>query len=562
MAKVTSKTATVRYKFANGFEGRDATTNKDQRFINVFPEKVGDRILLVKRPGLDNYLETSEGEGRGIFSFNNHIWSVIGSKIYRDNTDTGITLGTSTGIVGGTQCTEEGLGRLFICDGTDAYVIDTSNVITKVPTTYTAWAANTAYTVGSHVRPTVANTIYYEVQSTSGSSPYTSGASEPTWPTQIGNTVVDNEITWVARGYYGGFPSPHIPTPVYIDGYVCLPAADSADIYNCDLENPYGWSASNYITSELFPDEVTALARQNNQVVAFGQTGTEFFFDNGANQPTGTPLAKTSSAFLQMGSCAPFAIGQNERYCFFISQSQTGGRAVWRLDGFQPTKVSDEAIGRVLDAEGDDIIDATAYLLRLVGHFFYTICLKNRTLVYDIEENVWHEWTSTTQQTVTDSQINGSTLDTKAINGNGIANTGYNTTAWVWRYATDIGNGDVYFLHQESGDIAKFNRTSYKDVGQIIRCEVQTPIIDFGSYKRKFIHRLNIISDLAQNDVFVRWSDNDYQTWSLPKVINMESRPTLHRLGATRRRAFNIYYTDNYPLRIEGFEFIVEEGET
>ena len=558
MAIQTTKMSNVRYKFSGGWQGRTASTNKDQRFINVFPEKVDDsRTLLVKRPGLDTYLETDAGEGRGIFHYNNYIWSVIGNKLYRNNTYTGTTLGTSTGVVGFTECTEEGLPRLFLCDGTDGYIINTSSVITKIPTTYTAWAATTTYSLGTKRRPTVANTIYYEV-TTAG----TSNGTEPTWPTTLGTTVTDGTVVWTARGYYGGFPSPHTPTPVYLDGYVCLAHADSADIYNCDLENPYGWSASNYITSELFPDEVVALARQNNLVVAFGQTGTEFFYDNGANQPTGTPLAKYTSAFLQMGSCAPYAVGQNERYCFYISQSQSGGRAAWMLDGVQPTKISDEAIGRALDAEGDAIINTTGYLLRLVGHFFWVICLTERTLVFDIEEKVWHEWSSTSVVNFTQSQINGSVINTLSINGSASGNTLYNTTAWVWRFASDIGNGDVYFLHESSGDIAKSNYLSYKDAGQLIRCEIQTPIIDFGSYKRKFIHRLSIVSDLATNYIFVRWSDDDYRTWSNSKALDMNSRPVLHRLGATRRRAFNIYYTDDYPLRIEALDIIVEEGET
>lgn len=557
-SRTSSKTTNLRYKFTGGWQGRTADSTKDQRFINVFPEKVGDdRVLLVKRPGITPYFETTSAEGRGIFHFNNHIWSVIGSKIYRDNVDTGTTLATSTGIVGFTECTEEGLGRLFICDGTDGYLVNTSNVITKIPTSFTAWAATTAYSLGEKRRPTAANTIYYEVI-TAG----TSSGTQPTWPTTIGTTVTDGTVVWIAKGYYGGFPSPHIPTPVYLDGYIFLPHADTADIYNCDLENPYGWSASNYITSELFPDEITALARQNNQVVAFGQTGTEFFFDNGANQPTGTPLAKTASAFLQMGSCAPFAIGQNERFCFFISQSQSGGRAAWQLDGFQPVKISDEAIGRALDAEGSNITNATGYLLRLVGHFFYVICLTSRTLVYDIEEKKWHEWTSTQLLNVTESQINGTVINKFEINGSAVGNTLYNTTAWAWKFASDIGDGEVYFLHTTNGDIVKSDPTSYKDAGQIIRCEIQTPSIDFGSYKRKFIHRLTVVGDLATSYLFLRWSDDDYRTWSDAKPLDMNKRPVMHRLGVTRRRAFNIYYTDDYPLRIEGFDLIVEEGET
>lgn len=56
------------------------------------------------------------------------------------------------------------------------------------------WAAATAYTAGDLVRPTTGNDneYIYEAQTT-GSSHAT---TEPTWPTTIGNTVVDNGVTW------------------------------------------------------------------------------------------------------------------------------------------------------------------------------------------------------------------------------------------------------------------------------------------------------------------------------------------------------------------------------
>jgi len=59
------------------------------------------------------------------------------------------------------------------------------------------WQASTAQVVDDVVRPTVDNNYKYAVQSISGGA---TGASEPTWPTTVGNTVVDNEVTWVCLG--------------------------------------------------------------------------------------------------------------------------------------------------------------------------------------------------------------------------------------------------------------------------------------------------------------------------------------------------------------------------
>jgi len=57
------------------------------------------------------------------------------------------------------------------------------------------WAASTAYTLGSIRCPlAVANGYFYEV-TTAG----TSAATEPVWPTVVGNTVTDGTITWTCR---------------------------------------------------------------------------------------------------------------------------------------------------------------------------------------------------------------------------------------------------------------------------------------------------------------------------------------------------------------------------
>lgn len=67
-----------------------------------------------------------------------------------------------------------------------------------------AWQGATAYSVGDYVRPSTQNGYRYKVTAIAGSG--TSGASEPTWPTTVGGTVIDNaganQITWTCFSPY------------------------------------------------------------------------------------------------------------------------------------------------------------------------------------------------------------------------------------------------------------------------------------------------------------------------------------------------------------------------
>ena len=513
-----SEVKVEKYKFrANQFQGRNSTSlTKDQRLINCYIESIEPatlyspgRVAIVKRPGVDQFYANTSGVGRGIWAFNDKIWHVIGDVLYKSGVAEGTVLTTTTGYVGSVGCTIAGIPALFFCDGTKGYVINSSDVVTLI-------------------------------------------------------TDVD-------------FPTPHIPTPVYIDGYVLVARAASADIYNSDLDAPTAWTASNFITAELFPDIVTSLARQNNQVVAFGEKSTEFFYD--AANPTGTPLSRNTGAFLQVGCASPYAVGQNERFCIFVGQSDSGGRTVWKLDGFQPEQISTESIDRVLDAEGTSITSATSMLLRLLGHFFYVLHLSNRTFVYDIKEKLWHEWANATSNRFAVAQIDG-TAGADGITGNFVINglsqiNGHyiNKPAYIslgsinanffYAQAADLGDGRVFLLGGTNGTVGKFNETKYQDENLNIYCQFTTPIIDFDTYQRKFLHQLTVVGDLSSSSaLFIRWSDDDYQSYSSYKSLSRSSRPVFTRLGMFRRRNFDFAFFNDLPFRMEGLDLVYTTGET
>jgi len=533
---------TFRFPLIGTFQNRNALGTQDQRFINFFPESIKNavtdnkKIYLVKRPGLALSYQLAAGVGRGMYGWNGFNYAVVGDKVYKDSTLL-ITLTTSTGHVGFTEATNATGTVLFMHDGTYGYVIYDDDSYIRIPETLSAWAGTTAYIASDRIIPTVDNGFYY--------SPTVGGVSagsQPTWPTTIGSTVTDGTITWECMGYYDpdGLPKNALPYPVYLDGSIFLIArrtdgSNSQSIFNSDIDNPLSWGSNNFIDAESYPDNLVALARQNNMIIALGTTSGEFFY-NGVN--TTSPLAPNESLTLQMGCIAPTSVAQQERFCMFVGQSGIGGTAVWLLDGFAPNKVSDEYIEKMVDAEivagGADNI--TGYSLRTVGHFFYILNLPttDRTLVYDLEEKMWHEWSSNDA----DSHV-----------------------MFVGKYASDAEDGQNYIQDATTGAVYLLSATTYQDNSTDILAEAITTKYDFESMNRKFMSSLNVVGDLVSGDTIdIRWSDDDYNTWSNWKTISLTSRPIFARLGSFRRRAFDVLYTGNHLYRIESLEVDVSLG--
>lgn len=531
---VESTYKTQRLPFVGSHNSRDATGSKDQRYVNCFPESIknplnnGKRIYLIKRPGLTTLVNPGNvAVGRGIFYWKARVYSVFGNKLYSGTTLIQ-TLGTSTGTVGFVAINGP-TSYLFVCDGTDGYLITTADVVTQVNPTYSAWTATTALALGVKRRPIVANSLYYEV-TTAG----TTGAGEPAWPTTVGNTVVDGTVTWTCRGYYGGFPSPHQPTPVFLDGYIFLSQTDTDKIFNCDVDLPASWNPIMFISAEMYPDNIVALGRQNNQLVAFGENSIEFFFD--AANVNQSPLARNDGASQQVG-CAGFnSTTSFEQNMLFVGESELGGRAVWQIEAFQPKKVSIEWVDRLIDAEGTNLVNCNAFILRQGGHQFYVLNLTTRTVVYDLEEKMWHEWST---------------------------NSSGSHAPFSCLFSCDY-SGSALMQHTSNGKVYKFDPTSYQDDGTAILVEAVTSLIDFDDNDRKVCHSFVLICDRTSvtSNAFVSYSDNDYVTWSTPRAVDISNRPFLMRLGMFRRRAFKVTYIDNFPFRVEALELYINKHLT
>ena len=337
------------------------------------------------------------------------------------------------------------------------------------------------------------------------------------------------------------FPSPHIPMPVFLDGYLFLAKEGTQDIYNSQLDLPLSWSEGGsggpmYISAEMYPDTVRALSKNNNYIYAIGRGSIEYLYD--AAVSTGSPLARENSAVQQFGTPAPRSVVQTEKEVILIGETGNGGHTIWAIDGFKEREISIPSVRNILREEDPNLGSAIGNCVRVSGQKLYILCLTSRTLVYSFDTQMWAEWRS---------GFDGS-------------------VAFYGNYLVDGLNGSVYVLLSSGANICTMNEDIYTDLGNQISCSITTPKYDYGTLNRKTMSRFMLIGEnpfpeYGSNLFNIQWSDDDYRTWSAIRQVTFNYNfPVVTQLGSFRRRAFRITYNSPTPIRLDGMEVDINKG--
>lgn len=332
------------------------------------------------------------------------------------------------------------------------------------------------------------------------------------------------------------FPTPHIPQPIFLDGYLFLAKPGTQEVFNSNLNDPTLWTAGEYISAELYPDTIVALSKNNNYIYAIGAQSVEYLYD--AANATGSPLSRHEAAVQQFGTVASASVVQTEKEVILVGETGNGGHTVWTIDGFKEKEIANPAIRSALRAEGANLKNAVAHCIRVSGQKFYLLNLTSTTLVYCFDTQMWTKWTS-------------------GVSGN---------DNFVGTHATDGPNGMAYLLGETNGKVYTISESYFDDAGTPFLCEIVTPKYDFDTFNQKTMSRLSVLGDIPDsfgsgNEMQISWTDDDYQTWVTDRTLSFDyDFPCIAQLGRFRRRAFRFRYSKPYMLRLEGFEVDINKG--
>lgn len=524
-------------------QSRKADPFKDAKMVNAYIEAKE----VLKRPGLSAETITPAlpvAVGQGIFQYSGSLMTVINNSLYSITEGVSSFKGSIIGDIKSISFTSTfNNNYLFFHNQTNGYYYSTSGGLVQLASDNVLSATITIAGSGYTAAP---NVVFSDPPSggvtATGTADYdsASGAILGITITNRGSGYVDpptvtidpptSGTTAEATAALNFFPTDLVPGAAYLDGYVAVMTTDGR-IYTCNNGDVTGWNALDYISSNSQPDLGTGITSHLNYIVAFNQWSTQVFYDTG--NATASPLSVNASANMEIGCANGNSITKFEQTVAWVGQSNTAGKGVYLLEGLAPVKVSNQFIDKYLDADG--VANCIAFGLKYNGHSWYVLTLPdtNITLVFDLNEKIWTFWTSV-----------------------------YNNVEqyFVGDFFTSLA-GITYIQDRHDGELYKLDDATYTDSNGPIYVRIVSPLLDADTKTRKFINRVEVIGDQVNTIVRVRHSDNDYQNWSMYRSINMSDvRPVLYQNGTTRRRAYELFQSDNQPLRLSALELDLDLG--
>jgi hypothetical protein len=549
---------TLRLPLAEQFTNRDSSAQKDAKLTNCFVRNVGGKPIVVKRPGLTSYATNTVGQGQGMYYFGDSLYAISGGILTRNK----------AGVITTYALAVDSLLYDFNSSVLSNLVVfkSSANMYTFNPTTLVLTHVTSANYPATTVRGLVYLDGYFIVATSTG---------------QIHNSSIEDPTTWAALEYISAeIGSDSLVAVNKILNYVVAIGARTTEFFY-DAANPTGSplaSVSNAFneTGCANGDSVVHTGSHLLWVIQTSQRGRQVVLLEGFTpQIVSTPEIEIILNADNLSAVYSYAIKFAGTNFYVLTLENTNITLVYDM----VSKMWWNASSMHLNATtypssyistGNGVVTFTVPNHGLVSGD--SVLLQGATptsgntsypIVY-IDANTFNVFYTGTLNPIipfsTTAQPDYAIPDYSIPDETNISTTTY-TEGYVQAtyYATD-GVKD-YLQGEGSGKIYVITPTAYTDDGTFINMIVRTNREDGGNSKRKFLSRIEVIADKVPANGYIRYSDDDYVTWTACPAIDLNtSRSLIRRAGNFRRRAFEFRFTDPQPLRIEALELDVEQG--
>ena len=376
-----------------------------------------------------------------------------------------------------------------------------------------------------------------------------SGSASKMWLYNLGTAAVTSYSTGIETS--GDI--------VFLDGYIfMLSSAYSAigtptqRIYNTAVSSPSSITpGSDFIDAEQFPDRLVTIAKHKNYLVAFGESSTEFFYDNAVQ--LGSPLSRQASYAQKIGIQKrgsfyndPTPLVEWGDNIFFFGGPANGARGIYIVDNFQIKKISDDYVDRSVSTGVSSVylsmVNCYGVPCLLVSYQENSPTLSYKTLCFNLETKIWSEWNFPSYSTF---YVYGSL---QPRDGN----------TMLFTLSQDTFAGTVF--------MRPFTASTSEIAGETFTSTHVSDVIDFGSELEKHIVSLDIIGRFPSSTVTLSMSDKadytnffDIDTLNYA-TINTEGPLRYYNPGSARRMVFKTTITGNLQFQYRGMDVTYNLG--
>jgi len=322
------------------------------------------------------------------------------------------------------------------------------------------------------------------------------------------------------------------PGMSYLDGVYYAMRIDG-QVIGSAINDPTTWPALDFAQADVTYGSGISTIRHLNYVLAFYDKGLQVYWDaNAAPSTQGIALLPVLSASYRTGCFNARTIVEIYDNCFFMSHGLQYGRQIQMLSGLGLQVISTPFIEKILNqiTLQQNTSHIWAFGINVVGHQFYvlTIVPLNVTLVYDVSNGNWETWSSVV---------------------GGVEQ--YFTGRFYIESQGSFGIFGDLLQDVSTGRQMQMLPTLYVDATGPMNVTAVSPPYDWQTSNYKRFNQISQLADSIDTTIGISFSDDDYQTFSTPRDIDLNGpRNQLRRCGSSRRRIWKMFHQDTTPLRL------------
>ena len=323
----------------------------------------------------------------------------------------------------------------------------------------------------------------------------------------------------------------------HLDGYFLALDAATSKLYISALLDGTSWTTgTDFAQRSIAPDPWVSMKVNARYIWLLGEQTLEVWYNTGAT----FPFAPHPSGLVPYGIAAPFSAVTLNGVLTWLGADRGGDAYVLRAAGFTPEVVSDYPLQRILNGYSK-IDDAVADAYSDEGQTFYLLTFPNENVTWSlsVQSGKWSEratWISEENK----------------------------YTAWRPRWHA-MAFGEHRMLDSETGSVYRMTNSLTSDVGgRVIRRMRRAPTLSaenarvfYSAFEVDLEPGLGTATGQGSDpQVMLRISNDGGKTWgaellrSAGKMGEYTKRVIWHRLGAGRRRVFEVSVSDPIPWRL------------